>query len=137
MVRTLLLALSLSGLLAGSAAAAEDCASCNSLSNVAACCRPKAGCQTRAQDGQNVCVATARSREAEHNGFTPVQCKKNYNSCVKSVRAGSGRVRGAAGAEGPRATTDKAKRDAAATALKDGRKSCQKRLDVCLSQAKR
>lgn len=137
MLRTLLIAFSLSGLLAGSAAAGEDCSSCNSLSNVAACCRPKAGCQTRAQDGQNVCVSTAKAREPDHNGFTPAQCKKNYNACIKSVRNGSGRVKGAAGAEGPKATTDKARRDAAAAALSDGRKTCQKRLDVCQSGAKR
>src|SRR5207248_2597396 len=94
MIRALLAAFSLTALLAG-AAAADDCSYCNTLSNVAACCRPKAGCQTRAQEGHNVCVATARSHEPAHNGFTPAQCKKNYNTCIKSVRGSSARVRGA------------------------------------------
>lgn len=133
MVRSLSLKLAFLALALGlalPAGASSDCASCNGVSNTAACCRKLAGCEAYAseQKGVNFCRATHEKASAGSK-VTAAQCKKNYTSCVHTVQGGAKSVKET------QVDGKKIARKTAADALSASRQQCQQRLDTCLKQA--
>lgn len=113
------------------ASANADCASCNGVSNTAACCRKLPGCEAYAskQAGVNFC-RSSHAQEEPKQKVSGAQCQKNYNTCARNAQA-SGASMKSVDVNGK-----KLSRKDLAEALSAARKTCQDRLQVCKQHAR-
>ena len=125
------LALLLVGLGTSPRASAADCASCNGVSNTAACCRKIPGCEAYAskQAGVNFCRSTHASNDVPKQKVSGAQCQKNYNTCARNAQSSGGSMK-SVDVDGK-----KLSRKDLAEALSAARKTCQDRLQVCKQHA--